>query len=220
MMGPDGLPGTADDVLVEGNPAAPVEPRRSRCAPATRSSNDIAHNADAGVQRPGGSAPDGRRPDRRRHASQPADAYDDELLDAHYIAGDGRVNENIGLTAVHHVFHAEHNRLVEHTKDVVLATRRAAICVPQPMAAARTASATFPARRCRRSAVERRAAVPGGEVRHRDAVPAPGVRGVRAQGAAAGRRVPRPTPGLRHRRSIRRSSPSSRIRSIASATRC
>ena len=36
--------------------------------------------------------------------------YDDELLDAHYIAGDGRVNENIGLTAVHHVFHAEHNR--------------------------------------------------------------------------------------------------------------
>ena len=44
--------------------------------------------------------------------------YDNELLDAHFIAGDGRVNENIGLTAVHHVFHAEHNRLVEHTKDV------------------------------------------------------------------------------------------------------
>ena len=43
--------------------------------------------------------------------------YDNELLDAHFIAGDGRVNENIGLTAVHHVFHAEHNRLVEHTKD-------------------------------------------------------------------------------------------------------
>ena len=48
--------------------------------------------------------------------------YDNELLDAHFIAGDGRVNENIGLTAVHHVFHAEHNRLVEHTKDTVLAT--------------------------------------------------------------------------------------------------
>jgi Animal haem peroxidase len=48
--------------------------------------------------------------------------YDNELLDAHFIAGDGRVNENIGLTAVHHVFHSEHNRLVEHTKDVVLAT--------------------------------------------------------------------------------------------------
>ena len=38
------------------------------------------------------------------------------------MAGDGRVNENIGLTAVHHVFHAEHNRLVDHTKDVLLAT--------------------------------------------------------------------------------------------------
>ncbi len=48
--------------------------------------------------------------------------YDNELLDAHFIAGDGRANENIGLTAVHHVFHSEHNRLVEHTKDVVLQT--------------------------------------------------------------------------------------------------
>lgn len=46
--------------------------------------------------------------------------YDNELLDAHYIAGDGRANENIGLTAVHDVFHSEHNRLVQHTKDVVL----------------------------------------------------------------------------------------------------
>ena len=36
------------------------------------------------------------------------------------MAGDGRVNENIGLTAVHHVFHSEHNRLADHTKDVVL----------------------------------------------------------------------------------------------------
>ena len=47
--------------------------------------------------------------------------YDNELLDAHFITGDGRGNENIGLTAVHTVFHAEHNRLVEHTKTVVLA---------------------------------------------------------------------------------------------------
>jgi Ca2+-binding RTX toxin-like protein len=48
--------------------------------------------------------------------------YDDELLDAHYITGDGRGNENIGLTTVHHVFHSEHNRLAEHIKDVVLAS--------------------------------------------------------------------------------------------------
>jgi len=51
--------------------------------------------------------------------------YDNELLDAHFIAGDGRANENIGLTAVHHVFHSEHNRLVQHTKDVVLADANA-----------------------------------------------------------------------------------------------
>ena len=48
---------------------------------------------------------------------QPAGTYDNELLDAHYIAGDGRVNENIGLTTVHAIFHSEHNRLVEQTKE-------------------------------------------------------------------------------------------------------
>ncbi len=45
--------------------------------------------------------------------------YDDENLGAHYIAGDGRVNENIALTSVHHVFHSEHNRLVDHVKAQV-----------------------------------------------------------------------------------------------------
>ena len=49
-------------------------------------------------------------------------AYDDELLDAHFVTGDGRGNENIGLTAVHFVFHAEHNRLVGHIKDVAIAS--------------------------------------------------------------------------------------------------
>ena len=42
--------------------------------------------------------------------------YDNELLDAHYITGDGRGNENIGLTAVHHVFHAEHNTVADDIK--------------------------------------------------------------------------------------------------------
>ncbi len=43
----------------------------------------------------------------------------------HYIAGDGRVNENFGLTSVHHVFHEEHNyqigNLIEalHREDIV-----------------------------------------------------------------------------------------------------
>ena len=49
-------------------------------------------------------------------------------------------------------------------------------------------AATFPADRID-ARVERRAPVPGRQVRHRDAVPASGVRGVRAQGPAAGRHL-------------------------------
>jgi hypothetical protein len=39
------------------------------------------------------------------------------LLDGHYVAGDGRSNENIGLTAIHQVFHTEHDRLVSVLLD-------------------------------------------------------------------------------------------------------
>ncbi len=45
--------------------------------------------------------------------------YDNELLNAHFITGDGRGNENIGLTTVHTVFHAEHNRTVDFIKTMV-----------------------------------------------------------------------------------------------------
>src|SRR5215510_11257537 len=45
--------------------------------------------------------------------------YDNELLDQHFVAGDGRVNENIGLTTVHQIFENEHNRLVEEIRDQV-----------------------------------------------------------------------------------------------------
>jgi len=45
--------------------------------------------------------------------------YDDEQLDAHLIAGDGRINENIGLSAVHNVFHGEHNLLVKDIEDLL-----------------------------------------------------------------------------------------------------
>ncbi|WP_426216137.1 peroxidase family protein [Methylobacterium sp. NFXW15] len=48
--------------------------------------------------------------------------YDNELLDRHFITGDGRGNENIGLTAVHTIFHSEHNRLVEANKATILAS--------------------------------------------------------------------------------------------------
>ena len=39
-------------------------------------------------------------------------SYDPALLGVHYVAGDGRVNENVGLTAIQNIFHAEHDRLL------------------------------------------------------------------------------------------------------------
>ncbi|CAI8994751.1 peroxidase family protein [Pseudomonas sp. IT-P4] len=121
MSGVDGLGGTADDVLVEGNPLAPLD-----LTNAVRTGHqflvDIAHNATpvivGGVLLADADTAVGN--------AQPVGpggnnlTYDNELLDAHYIAGDGRVNENIGLTAVHAIFHSEHNRLVQQTKDTVL----------------------------------------------------------------------------------------------------
>ena len=102
--------------------------RRTPCAPNHAFLDDIAHHAVPFGDHDGNpahAAPGARpRRGRRRRADRPDDnnpaTYDDELLDAHFITGDGRGNENIGLTAVHHVFHAEHNRLVDHVKDVVL----------------------------------------------------------------------------------------------------
>jgi len=119
MVGPDGLPGTADDVLVEGNPAAPID-----LTNAVRTGQmflaDIAHSANPFDSITGALLTADADSDVGDDGN-PA-TYDDELLDRHFMAGDGRVNENIGLTAVHHVFHSEHNRLVEHSKQVALAT--------------------------------------------------------------------------------------------------
>ena len=116
-LGGDGIPNTSDDIVVEGDPDSPlVLADLNGGAGPIRTGHafldDIAHNAvpdgleDGDTEVGGNIPPDGE--------------YDDELLDAHYVAGDGRANENVGLTAVHHVFHAEHNRLVEHTKDVTI----------------------------------------------------------------------------------------------------
>src|SRR5262249_39912434 len=131
--GVDGLVGTNDDVttLVSGTPGAPVD-----------LSNPIPGNPAAVVVRTGHQflidVNDGAVPvidaagvlhpdaDTLIGNVQPRDAqgnkltYDDELLNAHYIAGDGRVNENIGLTSVHAIFHSEHNRLVDQIKNTIL----------------------------------------------------------------------------------------------------
>jgi Ca2+-binding RTX toxin-like protein len=113
------LPG---NVLLEGNPAANAGAGISIPANAFRTGhaflNDIAHNA----------APNpGLVPDadtvicdfRTVPSCQPPGTYDDELLNAHFITGDGRGNENIGLTTVHQIFHAEHNRLVHYFDQLI-----------------------------------------------------------------------------------------------------
>jgi Ca2+-binding RTX toxin-like protein len=125
LRGPNGYPQIVMQGLNPGDPPFLVEGDPAAngglgvlVAGAVRTGHaflaDIAHNA----------VPDGLEDgDTEIGGNIPADGeYDDELLDAHFMAGDGRANENIGLTAVHHVFHSEHNRLVEHTKEVVLAT--------------------------------------------------------------------------------------------------
>ena len=133
-VGADGIANTSDDVVLEGDPTANGGLGIST-VPALRTGhaflNDIAHSANPVSSQTGAPLPadgDGVINDFDPTTPAPppvAGTYDDELLDAHYIAGDGRVNENIALTAVHHVFHAEHNRLVEHTKDVAIASNNA-----------------------------------------------------------------------------------------------
>jgi Ca2+-binding RTX toxin-like protein len=44
-----------------------------------------------------------------------------ESVGDHYIAGDGRVNENVALTTIHHVFHEEHNYQVRNIEASILA---------------------------------------------------------------------------------------------------
>lgn len=131
-LGPDGVPNTADDVVISGTPSDPVSSFASHVvdgmtyAGAARTPNafldDIAHNAVPVMDADGNlvriiAGAEVERDDRGRNIN-----YDGDLLDAHFITGDGRGNENIGLTAIHHLFHAEHNRVVEHTKEVILAS--------------------------------------------------------------------------------------------------
>ena len=132
VRGPNGFPqvatGTAGNIVwVEGNPEAPVS-LTNAVLTGHAFLDDIAHNAVPGLvdhdRNPG-------TPDILKTADADdlagnaiplnqfgqATTYDDELLDAHFVTGDGRGNENIGLTAVHHIFHSEHNKTVEQVKE-------------------------------------------------------------------------------------------------------
>lgn len=116
--------------LVQGDANAPAS--ASQAYGAGRAFlNDIAHNATPGMvdhdRNPG-------TPEVQKQADADTDVgnaipvnamgvsvtYDNELLDKHYVVGDGRGNENIGLTAVHHVFHSEHNNRVDQIKGEIL----------------------------------------------------------------------------------------------------
>jgi len=128
IPGPNGLPQYVTTTgLVEGNIASPVPVPANALHFDTPFLTDIAHNADPSpvdTDRNPDTAPVAPVPDDDNVASadfanQPAGTYDDEMLNAHFIAGDGRVNENIGLTAIHQIFHSEHDRLVGDIKNVL-----------------------------------------------------------------------------------------------------
>jgi Ca2+-binding RTX toxin-like protein len=86
--------------------------------------NDIAHHAVPGFYRNnfGQLVPQTADIDAGVGDDGLASTYDDEMLNSHFITGDGRGNENIALTAVHSIFHSEHNRLVEANKETILAS--------------------------------------------------------------------------------------------------
>ncbi|WP_457204997.1 peroxidase family protein, partial [Nocardioides sp. P5_C9_2] len=120
-----GLPQYVTDTgLVEGNTAAPVPVPANVQYFDTPFLTDIAHSAEPVGANP---VPDSNTTaGKQLDVTSPAGSYDDELLDAHFIAGDGRVNENIGLTAIHQVFHSEHDRLVDDIKNTLTTDTSAA----------------------------------------------------------------------------------------------
>src|SRR3954470_11589022 len=104
----------ASPIFVEGNITTPVAVPADAFRTGHGFLNDIAHNAvpvdGNGVALPADS--DTTICDFRQVPScQQPGTYDDELLAAHFVTGDGRGNENIALSTMHTLFHSEHNRI-------------------------------------------------------------------------------------------------------------
>lgn len=130
LRGENGLPqlitgfdGAGNAILTEGDLANPVDPSEIGAGrTGVAFLDDIAHAAvpvvTGGELQADDDSETGYSGGFDARGSQTA--YDDELLDAHYITGDGRGNENIGLTSIHHIFHSEHNRIAEQVKAVAL----------------------------------------------------------------------------------------------------
>jgi Ca2+-binding RTX toxin-like protein len=129
IPGAHGLPQyvTKGHGLVEGDLAHPVAVPSDVRTFDTPFLTDIAHNADPSPQDTDhnpGTPPVAPTPDANTTASadfahQDPGTYDDEMLNAHFCAGDGRVNENIALTTIHQIFHSEHDRLVNDIKQTL-----------------------------------------------------------------------------------------------------
>ncbi|MFM7684921.1 MAG: peroxidase family protein, partial [Actinomycetota bacterium] len=127
LPGPNGYPQivTKTGTLVEGNPASPVSPTAVNAERAgVAFLDDIAHHAAPGTwdhdNNP--ATPKVKQtPDTNPGTTDDglAGTYDDEMLGLHFICGDGRCNENIGLTAIHQIFHSEHNGLVLQLQEFI-----------------------------------------------------------------------------------------------------
>ncbi|HEY0424279.1 MAG TPA: peroxidase family protein, partial [Rhodopila sp.] len=111
ILGPHGLaqlvenvPGSvpARQILREGNLAAPISTDANTLRTGNAFINDMAQGASPVDPQFGQPVP-----------------YNHALLDAHYVAGDGRVNENIGLTAIQNIFHSEHDRILASIQKLV-----------------------------------------------------------------------------------------------------
>ena len=122
LRGPKGFPLVVlkNGSLLEGNPASPIK--------LVNFAN--AAKPDDLIQRTGHAFLDdiahGAGPKWAWNGSVWAATHNTALLNKHFITGDGRGNENIGLTSIHTAFHSEHNRLVNDIKAVVSANQGAA----------------------------------------------------------------------------------------------
>jgi hypothetical protein len=131
LRGPHGYPQLVTNVkvngtnaVIEGDPAAPVgtsgvipagTPGAGQAYVAVGTGHafldDMAHNAAPFGPTGSPLAADGDTVAGATSDPLVKGTYDNELLDRHFVTGDGRGNENIGLTTIHTVFHSEHNRL-------------------------------------------------------------------------------------------------------------
>jgi Ca2+-binding RTX toxin-like protein len=116
VPGINGLPQiAAPSGFVAASLTSPVAPSAVNAHRANHAFlDDIAHAAS-----PFSSRGDSLLRGTRQQLLDREPVFDGDLLDAHFITGDGRGNENIGLTSVHHVFHAEHNRVANDIASIL-----------------------------------------------------------------------------------------------------